>query len=129
MAKLVELNHKLKVTNQFLRNKKLLSQRNSINKKFQLNQENVFREWRNKKISIKTIPSKTDIEIFWSSVWSKSSNHNENATRLKTLEQNCCKNVTLKDCQINTTAFKELLTSMKNNGASGPDKINAYAIK
>ena len=59
MAKLAELKHELKVISQFLRNKKLLTQRNSINKKFQLNQKKVFREWRNKKISIKTTPSKT----------------------------------------------------------------------
>ena len=129
MAKLAELKHELKVTSQFLRNKKLLAQRNSINKKFQLNQKKVFREWRNKKISIKTTPSKADIETFWSSIWTKSSTHNENATWLKTLEENYCKNVTPKDYQINIKTFKEILTSMKNNGAPGPDKINAYAIK
>ena len=129
MAKLAELKHELKVISQFLRNKKLLTQRNSINKKFQLNQKKVFREWRNKKISIKTTPSKTDIETIWSSIWTKSSTHNENATWLKTLEENYCKNVTPKDYQINIKTFKEILTSMKNNGAPGPDKINAYAIK
>ena len=47
----------------------------------------------------------------------------------KTLEENYCKNVTPKAYQINIKAFKEILTSMKNNGAPGPDKINAYAIK
>ena len=129
MAKIAELKHELKVTSQFLRNKKLLAQRNSINKKFQLNQKKVFREWRNKKISIKTTPSKADIETFSSSIWTKSSTHNENATWLKTLERNYCKNVTPKDYQINIKTFKEILTSMKNNGAPAPDKINAYAIK
>ena len=129
MVKLSELKHELKATSQFLRNKKLLARRNSINKKFQLNQKKVFREWRNKKISIKTTSSKTDIETFWSSIWTKSSTHNENATWLKTLEENYCKNVTPKDYQINIKTFKEILTSMKNNGAPGPDKINAYAIK
>ena len=44
MAKLVELKHELKVTSQFLRNKKLFTQQNSINRKFQLNHKNVFRE-------------------------------------------------------------------------------------
>ena len=129
MVKLSELKHELKATSQFLRNKKLLARRNSINKKFQLNQKKVFREWRNKKISIKTTSSKTDIETFWSSIWTKSSTHNENATWLKTLEENYCKNVTPKDYQINIKTFKEILTSMKNNRAPGPDKINAYAIK
>ena len=63
MARLAEPKHKLKVTSEFLRNKKLLAQRNFINEKFQLNQ---------KKISIKTTPSKADIETFWSSIWTKS---------------------------------------------------------
>ena len=129
MAKLLDRKHELKVTSQFLRNKKLIARRNSINKKFQLNQKNVSRDWRNKKISIKTTHSKTDIETFWSSIWTKSSTHNGNATWLKTLEENYYKNVTLKDYQINIRAFKEILTSMKNNGTPGPDKINAYAIK
>ena len=48
MAKLAELKHELKIISQFLRNK-LLTQRNSIIKKSQLNQKNVFREWRIRK--------------------------------------------------------------------------------
>ena len=129
MAKLAELKPELKVTSEFLRNKKLLAQRNSINKKFQLNQKNVFREWRNKKIYIKTAPSKAYIERFWSSIWAKSSTYNENAKWSKTLEKNYCKNVIPKAYQINIEALKEILTGMKNNGAPGPDKINAYTIK
>ena len=99
MAKLAKLKRKLKVTSQFLRNKKLLAQQNSINKKFQLNQKKVFREWKNKKISIKITPSKTDIETFWSSIWTKSSTHDENAIWLKLLEEDYCKNVTPNDYQ------------------------------
>ena len=108
MAKLAELKHELKVTSEFLWNKKLLAQRNSINKKFQLNQKNVFWDWRNKKIDIKTTPSKADIEAFWSSVWAKFSTHKENAKWLKTMEKNNCKNVRPK-------TFKEILTRMKNS--------------
>ena len=58
MAKLAQLKHELKVTSEFLRNKKLLARRNSINKTFQLNQKTVFREWRNKKIDIKQLHQK-----------------------------------------------------------------------
>ena len=96
MEKLAELKHELKVTSEFLRNKKLLAQRNSIKKKLQLNKKTVLREWRNRKIDIKTTPSKANIEPFWSSIWAKSSTHNENAKWLKTLEKNYCKNVILK---------------------------------
>ena len=62
MATLAQLKHELKVTSKFAR-------QNSINKKFQLNQTTVFREWRNKKINIKTTLSKADLETFWSSIW------------------------------------------------------------
>ena len=86
MEKLAELRHELKLTRQFLRNKKLSDQRDFINNKFQLKQKKVFRKWRNKKISIKTTSSNTDIETFWTSIWTKSSNHNENATFLKKLK-------------------------------------------
>ena len=62
IAKLSELKHEIKVTSEFLKNKKLLAQRNSINKKFKLNQKSNFREWKNKKIDIIITPSKADIE-------------------------------------------------------------------
>ena len=61
-------------------------------------------------------------------MWTKSSTLNENTIWLKT-EENYCKNVTPKACQVNIKAFKEILTNMKNNGVPGPDKINGYAIK
>ena len=77
-AKLAELKHKLKVTSNFVKNKKLLSMRNLINKKFQLNQNSVLREWKNKKIDIKTTPSKEAIEHFWSNIWNKLSSNSEN---------------------------------------------------
>lgn len=106
-----------------------MAQRNFFTKKFQLNQKSVFREWRNKKTDIKITPSKAEIETFCSSAWAKSSIHNENAKWLKTFGKNYCKNVTLKAYQINIETFKEILTRMKNNGAPGPDKVNANTIK
>ena len=45
------------------------------------------------------------------------------------MEKIYCKNLTPQVHQINIESFKEILTRMKNNGASDPDKINAYAIK
>ena len=47
MAKLAQLKHELKVTSEFLRNKKLLARRNSINKKFPVKPEDRF--WRMEK--------------------------------------------------------------------------------
>ena len=129
IAKLSELKHEIKVTSEFLKNKKLLAQRNSINKKFKLNQKSNFREWKNKKIDIIITPSKADIEKSQSSIWAKSSTNNEKAKWLKALQKIYCKNVTPKAYQIKTKAFREILTRLKNNRAPDPHKINAYAIK
>ena len=128
-AKLAELKHELKVTSNFVKNKKLLSARNSINKKFQLNQKSVFREWKNKKINIRTTPSKEAIEHFWSNIWNKPSSYNENAKWIQTLERKYCSNMVSKNHQINLKAFQQVLSNTTNNGALGPDNITAYAIK
>ena len=86
-AKLAELKHELKVTSNFVKNKKLSSARNLINKKFQLNQKSVFREWKNKKINIKTTTSKEAIELFWSNISNKPFSYNENVKWIETLER------------------------------------------
>ena len=128
-GKLAKLKHEPKVTSNFVKNKKLLSARNSINKKFQLNQKSVFREWKNKKINIRATPSKETIEHFWSNISNKQSSYNENAKWIETLERKYCNNTVSKNYQINLKAFQQVLSNTKNNGAPGPDNINAYAIK
>ena len=69
--KLSQLNHDLKLASESLRNKQKLCERNSINKKFQNNQKQVFRTWKSKQQQINTAPTKDKIENFWSSVWEK----------------------------------------------------------
>ena len=86
-AKLAELKHELKVTSNFVKNKKLSSARNLINKKFQLNQKSVFQEWKNTKINIKTTTSKEAIELFWSNISNKPFSYNENVKWIETLER------------------------------------------
>ena len=44
ISKVTDLKDKLNVTNQYIKNKKTLAERSSINKKFQTNQKQVFRE-------------------------------------------------------------------------------------
>ena len=105
-VKLAELKHKLKVTSNFVKNKKLLSVRNSINKKFQLNQKSIFRESKNRKINIKTAPSKKATELFWSNIWNKPCSYNENAKWIEMLERKYCGNMVSKNYQINLKAFQ-----------------------
>ena len=70
-SKLAQSNRDLKLASQPLRNKQKLCERNSINKKFQNNQKQVFRTWKSKQQQINTAPTKDKIENFWSSVWEK----------------------------------------------------------
>ena len=46
--KLSQLNYGLKLVSKSLRKKQKLSERNSINEKFQNNQKQVFRTWKSK---------------------------------------------------------------------------------
>ena len=129
ISKATELKHKLNVTSQYIKNKKALVERSSINKKFQTNQKQVFREWKNKKIEIKETPSAEEIRIFWSNIWGKDKKYNKDAKWLPKLDKEYCKSVKPKPCRITTKTFKEVLLNMKNNGAPGNDKINAFYIK
>ena len=89
----------------------------------------MFREWKNKKIEIKETPSAEEIEIFWSNIWGKDKKYNKDAKWLPKLDKEYCKSVKPKPCRITTKTFKEVLLTMKNNGAPGNDKINAFYIK
>ena len=71
ISKVTDLKHELNVTSQYIKNKKTLAERSSINKKFQTNQKQVFREWKNKKTEIKETPSAEEIKIFWSNIRGK----------------------------------------------------------
>ena len=125
-AKLAELKHELKVTSNFVKNKKLLSARNLINKKFHLNQKSVFREWKNKKIDVRTTPSKVAIKHFWSekTIFLQWKRQMDVVTKRK-----YCNNTVSKNYQINLKAIQQVLSNTKNIGAPSPDNIIAYAIK
>ena len=104
---------------------KLLSARNSIDKKLQLNQKSD----RLIKIDIKATSSKEAIELFWSNIWNKPSSYNEDPKWIETLERKYCSNTVSKNYQINLKAFQQVLSSTENNGTPSPDNITAYVIK
>ena len=128
-AKLAELKHNLKVTSEFLRNKKLVSKRNSINKRYQLNQKGIFREWKNEKIEINSVPSITEVEKLWSSLWGKKTSYNKNAKWLPTLENKYCPNITQASYTISEELFKNVLYKMKNSGAPGNVRLILWLSK
>ena len=86
ISKVTDLKHELNVTSQYIKDKKTLAERSSINKKFQTNWKQVFREWKNKKIEIKETPSAEEIQIFWSNIWYKNK-YNKDAKWLLKLDK------------------------------------------
>ena len=64
ISKVTDLKHELNVTSQYIKNKKILAETSSINKKFQTNQKQVFCEWKNKKTEIKEAKLKFSSEIY-----------------------------------------------------------------
>ena len=96
-SKLSQFNDDLKLAKESLRNKQKLCESNSINKKFQNNQKQVFRTWKSKQQQINTAPNKVKIENFWSGIWEKETNFNKEAPWIKTLEKGYCKNTRSKN--------------------------------
>ena len=64
MSKLSHLKHELKVTRKSLRNRKKLTKRNSINSLFQLNQKQIFWNWKSKKITVEKEPPNMKLRVF-----------------------------------------------------------------
>ena len=87
LSKLSQLKHELKLTSESLRNRKKLTKRNSINRLFQRNQKQIFRNWKSKKITVEKEPTKDEIERFWSGTLNKPTAYNKDAQWLKTLEK------------------------------------------
>ena len=83
ISKVTDLKHEINVTSQYIKNKKTLAERSSINKKFQTNQKQVFHKWKNKKVEIKETPSAEEIKIFWSNVWGKNKHRCEMAPKTR----------------------------------------------
>ena len=115
MSKLSHLKHELKVTRKSLRNRKKLTKRNSINSLLQINQKQIFRNWKSKKITVEKEQTKYEIERFWSGIWKKPTAYNKDAQWLKTVENEYCKGAAIKDYIMDNNTFKKVLHKMRNN--------------
>ena len=128
-TQLPKLKHELKVSTESLRHRKNLTKRNRINSNFKLNQKQVFRDWEGKQIDVGDGPSKDEITTFWSDTWSEPKIYNRDVMWLSTLENEYCKDVTVKKYEVTTDIMNGVLTKMKNNGAPGNDLIRCEWIK
>ena len=128
-GKLTVLKHELKVACEYLRRRKTVTERNQINNRFKYNQKKVFRDWKSKAIKVEEPPTKEAITEFWSNIWHNKKEYNKNAKWLENLERSYCTNVTKSEYVINKEVFDGVLKKVKNRGAPGPDRTQAFWIK
>ena len=74
------LKQELKVESLKLRNKKLTQERRNINRMFKISPKKVYRSLKGECLGpVKEMPTKEEIQNFWSSLWGKPVHHNKNA--------------------------------------------------
>ena len=115
MSKLSHLKHELKVTRKSLRNRKKLTKRNSINSLFQLNQKQIFWNWKSKKITVEKEPPNMKLRVFGLEHGKKPTAYNKDAQWLKTVENEYCKGAAVKDYIMDNNTFEKVLHKMRNN--------------
>ena len=125
-SKLNILNQELLATSSKIRYQEKKFERNRTNS---YNPKNVYRDFKNEKTEIKTIPPKEDIEKYWKDIWTKTAPFNDNSAWIKTLQTEYCVNATQRDYVINSKTLKEVISKLQNNKSPGIDGIIGYWFK
>ena len=90
----IVLKEKLGATAKKLRRRKVVREREIINKKFLMNPKAVYRKFKvDKDIEIVNPPSKEDVHTFWNNIWGKEKQFNQEADWLPGLEKEYCMNI------------------------------------
>ena len=92
--------NKMKASRAKLKYQKILHQRKVINRQFLNNSRQVFRQMKRIALKVEVLPSKNDVEQFWSDIWGNEGNFNHNPVWLKLLETSYCPNIIAKDHSI-----------------------------
>ena len=78
---------------------------------------------------VEVLPSKNDIEQFWSNIWGNKGNFNHNVEWLKLLETSYCPNVIEKNYSIRTDTVKKAIQKLQLKKSPGPDLITGLWYK
>lgn len=110
---------------------KLSTQRRKNNKIFKASEKNFYRTLRAKQDSSEedTLPSKEDVERYWSSIWSKEDKHNSNAEWIKDEKQRHHLLEEMVVDYVTTEQVKHIISKTHNWKSPGPDKIQNFWLK
>ena len=106
-----------------LKYQKILYQRKVVNR------HDKFFAMKEIALKFEVLPSKNDVEQFWSEIWGNKCNFNHNSERLKLLEKSYCPNVIEKDYSIRTDTVKKAIQKLQLKKSPGPDLINGLWYK
>ena len=120
---------KLKASYAKLKYQKILHQRKDINRQFSDNLRQVFCQMKWIAVKVEVLPSKNDVEQFWSDVWGNKGNFNHNAEWLKLLKTSYCLNVIEKDYSIRADTVKKAIQKLQLKKSPGPDLITGLWYK
>ena len=113
-----------------LRKRKVVNERQRINRLFSNNAKSVYRKFKaEEEINIKNTPSAEQVNSFWKDIWGKETPFNSQADWLKKLEVEYCKHVEPKEYTLTMEIFKKILARLPNNKAPGTDLIIMLWIK
>ena len=121
--------HLLKTSGAKLKYQKILYQRKVINCQFANNPRQVFCQMKGIASKVEVLPSKNNVEQFWSNIWGNKGNFNHNAEWLKLLESSYCPNIIEKDYSIRTDTVKKAIQKLQLKKSPGPDLITGLLYK
>ena len=120
---------KLKTSCAKLKYQKILHQWNVINCQFSNNPQEVFHQMKRMALKVEVLPSKNDVEQFWSDIWGNKGDLNQNAEWLKLLETSYCPNAIEKDYSIKADTVKKAIQKQQLKKSPGPDLLMVYGTK
>ena len=121
---------KLGATAEKLRRRKVVREREIINKKFLMNPKAVYRKFKvDKDIEIVNPPSKEDVQTFWNNIWRKEKQFNQEADWLPGLEKEYCMNVQPQKYEMTMEILSKIFNNVAINKAPGSDRIVMYWLK
>ena len=124
------LKERLGATAEKLRRRKVVREREIINKKFLMNPKAVYRKFKaDKDIEIVNPPSKEDLQTFWNNIWGKEKQFNQEANWLPGLEKEYCMNVQPQKYEMTMEILNKIFNNAANNKAPGCDRIVMYWLK